>query len=287
MKKNIFTKDNLMFFIILNLGLIFTAVGIAIFKTPNHFAFGGTSGLSIILSTLFPKWNVGAFMWIVNAALVVLGFFFLGIRSMGWTVYSSFALSFYVSACEAIYPLSSPLTHDVFLELCFAVILPAVGAAMVFNVGASTGGTDIVAMILHKYTSLEIGRDLLVSDLGIVLIAAYLYGAQTGLYCILGMILKCTVVDSAIESLNLRKVCTIISKYPEQVEEFIINDLHRSATEQKAFGIYTKKEQKVMMTVLTRSETNRLRIHLRQIDPHAFITIVNSSEIIGKGFRSI
>lgn len=79
----------------------------------------------------------------------------------------------------------------------------------------------------------------------------------------------------------------IISKYPEQVEEFIINDLHRSATEQKAFGIYTKKEQKVMMTVLTRSETNRLRIHLRQIDPHAFITIVNSSEIIGKGFRSI
>ena len=148
MKKKIFTKDNLIFFLILNLGLIFTAVGISIFKTPNHFAFGGTSGLSIILSTLFPKWNVGAFMWIVNAALVVLGFFFLGIRSMGWTIYSSFALSFYVSACEVIYPLSFPLTHDVFLELCFAVILPAVGAAMVFNVGASTGGTDIVAMIL-------------------------------------------------------------------------------------------------------------------------------------------
>ena len=287
MKKKIFTKDNLIFFLILNLGLIFTAVGISIFKTPNHFAFGGTSGLSIILSTLFPKWNVGAFMWIVNAALVVLGFFFLGIRSMGWTIYSSFALSFYVSACEVIYPLSFPLTHDVFLELCFAVILPAVGAAMVFNVGASTGGTDIVAMILHKYTSLEIGHALLVSDLGIVLIAAYLYGAQTGLYCILGMILKCTVVDSAIESLNLRKVCTIISKYPDQVEDFIINDLHRSATEQNAFGVYTKQEQKVLMTVLTRSETNRLRIHLRQIDPHAFITIVNSSEIIGKGFRSI
>ena len=70
MKKKIFTKDNLIFFLILNLGLIFTAVGISIFKTPNHFAFGGTSGLSIILSTLFPKWNVGAFMWIVNAALV-------------------------------------------------------------------------------------------------------------------------------------------------------------------------------------------------------------------------
>lgn len=117
MKKKIFTKDNLIFFIVLNLGLIFTAVGISIFKTPNHFAFGGTSGLSIILSTLFPKWNVGAFMWIVNAALVVLGFFFLGIKSMGWTIFSSFALSFYVSICEVIWPLSSPLTNDVFLEL--------------------------------------------------------------------------------------------------------------------------------------------------------------------------
>lgn len=287
MKKKILTKENLIFFVFLNLGLLFTAVGISIFKTPNHFAFGGTSGLSIILSTLFPKWNVGSFMWIVNAVLVILGFIFLGIRSMGWTIYSSFALSFYVSTCELICPLGNPLTGDVFLELCFAVILPAVGSAMVFNVGASTGGTDIVAMILHKYTSLEIGRALMVSDLGIVLVAAWLYGAKTGLYCILGMILKCTVVDSAIESLNLRKVCTVICKYPDQLEDFIINDLHRSATKQKALGSYTQQEQRVLMTVLTRSETNRLRIFLRQLDPHAFITIVNSSEIIGKGFRSI
>lgn len=279
--------NDLKFFLLLNCGLFATAVGIAFFKTPNHFAFGGTSGVSIILSTLFPKWNVGAFMWLVNAVLVLLGFIFLGIKSMGWTVYSSFALSFYVSVCETILPLSEPLTGDVFLELCFAVILPAVGSAIVFNVGASTGGTDIVAMILHKYTSLEIGRALMISDLGIVLIAAYLYGAKTGLYCILGMILKCTVVDGAIESINLRKVCTIITKYPDKVEAYIIQTLKRSATEQQAFGAYTHDQKKVLMTVLTRHETARLRIYLRQIDPHAFMTIVNSSEIIGKGFRSI
>lgn len=279
--------SDLKFFLLLNFGLFATAVGIAIFKTPNHFAFGGTSGVSIILSTLFPKWNVGAFMWLVNAVLVLLGFLFLGIKSMGWTIYSSFALSFYVSICEAVVPLSEPLTGDTFLELCFAVILPAVGSAIVFNVGASTGGTDIVAMILHKFTSLEIGRALMISDFGIVLIAAYLYGAKTGLYCILGMVLKCTVVDSAIESINLRKVCTIITQYPEKVEEFIIKVLKRSATEQQAFGAYTHHQEKVLMTVLTRAETARLRIFLRRIDPHAFMTIVNSSEIIGKGFRSI
>lgn len=279
--------NDMKFFLLLNCGLFATAVGIAVFKTPNHFAFGGTSGVSIILSTLFPKWNVGAFMWLVNAVLVLLGFVFLGFKSMGWTIYSSFALSFYVSICEAAVPLSAPLTGDTFLELCFAVILPAVGSAIVFNVGASTGGTDIVAMILHKYTSLEIGRALMISDFGIVLVAAYLYGAKTGLYCILGMVLKCTVVDGAIESINLRKVCTIITKDPEKVENFIINVLNRSATEQQAFGAYTHNQEKVLMTVLTRAETARLRIFLRRTDPHAFMTIVNSSEIIGKGFRSI
>ena len=277
----------LKFFLLLNSGLFLTALGIALFKSPNQFAFGGTSGVSIILSTLFPRWNVGVFMWIVNLVLVVLGFFLLGWRSMGWTIYSSFALSFYVSLCEWIWPLTAPLTDDTCLEFCFAVLLPALGSAIVFNVGASTGGTDILAMILQKYTSLEIGRALMVSDLGIVAVAAFLYGPRTGMYCILGMVLKCTVVDSAIESLNLRKVCTVISQQSQLVEKFIIEELHRSATEQPAYGAYTHRRERVLVTVLTRSEAARLRIFLRKNDPGAFITIVNSSEIIGKGFRSI
>ena len=274
------------FFALLNLGLFLTALGTALFKAPNHFAFGGTTGLSVILATLWPQWNVGGFMWIVNAALVVLGFLFLGVRSMGWTIFSSFALSFYVSMCERLWPLEQPMTSDVFLELCFAVILPALGAAIVFNIGASTGGTDIIAMILHKYTSLEIGRALLVSDIGIVLWAAYLYGPATGLYCILGMILKSTVVDNAIESLNLRKVCTVVTTQPDVVRAFIVEDLHRSATEEHATGAFTHEEKWALMTVLTRQQAQMLRNFIRVHDPHAFITIVNSSEIIGKGFLS-
>ena len=224
---------------------------------------------------------------VINAALVALGFVFLGVRSMGWTIYSSFALSFYVSLCERVYPLTRPLTDDVFLELCFAVILSAVGAAIVFNIGASTGGTDIVAMILNKYTSMPVGRALMVSDLGIVLAGAYLYGPATGLYCILGMILKSTVADSAIESINMRKVCTVVTSNPEPVRDFIVNDLHRSATMEHAEGAYTHDEKWVLTTVLTRGQAQKLRLHVHGLDDHAFITIVNSSEIVGKGFRSI
>lgn len=279
--------DKLKFFALLNAGLFLTALGIELFKTPNHFAFGGTSGLSIVLAAVFPNLPVSAFMWILNMALVVLGFVFLGVRSMGWTIYSSIALSFFVSLCELAFPLSAPLTSDVFLELCFAVILPAIGSAIVFNIGASTGGTDIVAMILSKYTSLEVGRALMLSDLGIVLAAAIVFGPQVGLYSILGMILKSTVVDSAIESLNLRKVCTVVTRNPGPARDFIVEVLKRSATEQNATGAYTREPAWVLMTVLTRHQAALLRDFLRKNDPHAFITIVNSSEIIGKGFRAI
>ena len=279
--------DKLKFFALLNTGLFLTALGIELFKTPNHFAFGGTSGLSIVLAAVFPNLPVSAFMWILNMALVVLGFVFLGVRSMGWTIYSSIALSFFVSLCELAFPLSAPLTSDVFLELCFAVILPAIGSAIVFNIGASTGGTDIVAMILSKYTSLEVGRALMLSDLGIVLAAAIVFGPQVGLYSILGMILKSTVVDSAIESLNLRKVCTVVTRNPGPARDFIVEVLKRSATEQNATGAYTREPAWVLMTVLTRHQAALLRDFLRKNDPHAFITIVNSSEIIGKGFRAI
>lgn len=280
-------KKKLLFFAMLNAGLALTAVGIAVFKTPNHFAFGGTSGISILLASLFPRLNVGGAMWLVNAALVVLGLCFLGWRVMGWTIYSSFALSFYVSLCEILWPLQAPLTDDTFLEMCFAVILPSVGSAIVFNIGASTGGTDIVAMILSKYTSLEIGKALMCSDFAITLTAAYLYGPATGLYCVLGLFAKSLVVDGVIENINQRKVCTVVSLESEKVKQFILEKLHRSATVEKAWGAYTGHEVEVLVTVLTRREATRLRNFLHNVDPKAFITIVSSSEIIGKGFRSV
>lgn len=275
------------FFGLLNLGLLLTAVGVAFFKTPNHFAFGGTSGLSILMAGWWPDMNVGTAMMLVNAILVALGLVFLGVRTMGWTIYSSFALSFYVGLCEKLWPMTEPMSNDTFLELCYAVFLPAIGSAIVFNIGASTGGTDIVAMILTKYTSLEIGKALLYSDFLISLLAAVEFGPATGLYCVAGLVAKAFVVDGVIDNINQRKVCTVVTHEATAVKTFILEQLHRSATMQKAWGAYTMQEQEVLMTVLTRREASRLRAFLKANDPNAFITIVSSSEILGKGFRSI
>jgi len=280
------SKADMRKFVILNAGLLLTAVGIALFKAPNNFAFGGTSGIAVLLSSFFPHLNVGDFMWLVNATLVSLGFVFLGRGFAGWTVYSSFALSLYVTILQALFPMAHPMTDDLMLEMIFAVLLPAIGSAMVFDIGASTGGTDIAAMILAKHTNLPIGRSLFLSDIAIVLIALFRFEPRTGLYCILGIIGKTFIVDGVIESFHVRKVCTVITAEPEPIVDFILHELRRSATLTKAHGAYLDGEQSVIMTCLKRSEAARLRNFTRERGIKTFMTIVNSSEIIGKGFRS-
>ena len=281
------TKEKILWFLILNLGLICTAAGISIFKTPNHFAIGGTSGVAILLADLFPRLNVGGAMFLINLLLVVLGLVFLGRGFTGATIYASAALSAYVALFEQLVPLSAPLTDDTMLELIWAVILPAVGSALVFNIGASTGGTDIIAMILSKHSSLEIGKALLVSDFLITAATFWLFDVRTGLYCILGLLLKTFLVDIVIDGINSRKYVTVVSCKPDEIKSFILETLHRGATVSRAEGAFTHQPEQVITTALTRRQAVLLRNYIRKIDPHAFITMVNSSEIIGKGFREI
>ncbi|MEG1176825.1 MAG: YitT family protein [Ruthenibacterium sp.] len=285
--KKLFSRENIRFFAALNLGLFILAAGIHFFKSPNHFAMGGTSGISIIAATLWPQLDVGTFMFLVNAVLVVFGLIFLGAKSMGVTIYSSFALSAFVSLLGKLWPMVQPFTSDTFLELCYAVILPAAGSAIIFNIGASSGGTDIVAMVLAQKTHLEIGKALLLSDFLIAVIAGGLYGVRTGLYCVLGLLVKALLVDSAIESINVRKKVTIVSPRSDDICTYIMNTLHRGATVFTAHGAFSGEEERVITTVLNRRQALILRNYIRRTDPHAFITIVNSSETIGKGFRAI
>ncbi|MDD3428372.1 MAG: YitT family protein [Oscillospiraceae bacterium] len=284
--KNI-TKDSVKKFVLLNFGLFLTAVGICLFKTPNHFAIGGTSGLAIILANLFPRLNVGSAMFAINMVLVVLGFIFIGKQFAGATVFASFALSFYVSVIEYVMPMASPFTNDTLLELIYAILLPGIGSAIVFNIGASTGGTDIIAMILKKYIKMEIGKALLISDFLITVWAGAIFGIRTGLYCVLGLFVKAYLVDIAIESFNTRKYLTIISGHAEEIKDYILKTLHRGANISTAYGAYTGEERQVITTVLTGRQAVELRNFIRKIDPAAFLTIVNSSETIGKGFRQI
>ncbi|NLI91196.1 MAG: YitT family protein [Peptococcaceae bacterium] len=271
-------------FLLINLGLFLVAVGIVLFKIPNKFATGGVSGVAIIADKYFPNAPVGSLMFIINLILVILGFIFLGKNFGSKTVYSSFVLSGMVWALEKIFLLTKPLTGDTMLELVYAILLPAIGTAIVFNNNASTGGTDIIAKILSKYTSFHIGMTLLISDFSITIFALFVFGIKAGMYSILGLIMKAFIIDLVIENLNISKHFVIISKKPEEVKEYIVKELKRGATIHKAFGAYSHEEKEVITAVMNRRQALKLRKFIRNIDRNAFISIINTSEIIGKGF---
>lgn len=278
---------HLMFFLLLNLGLALTALAIVLFKSPNHLAFGGTSGLAILLATAFPQLGVSAYMWVLNIGLVLLGLAFLDRRAVFWSAFASFALSGYTSLFEWLFPISGSLTGDLWLDVCFSVLLPAIGSAIVFDIGASTGGTDIAAMVLRKHTDLEIGKALFAVDVGIVCAAVFLYGARVGLYCVLALLGKTFVVDTFIDSIRQRKVCRVICSCPRKVEEFLVKRLGRTATIEFGWGAYSGRRVVILTSVLTRREAMKLRMFVHGVDPRAFMTVVTSSEIVGRGFRGI
>lgn len=274
-------------YIWLTIGVLLVVFGVYFFKFPNNFSIGGVTGLAILTSRLTNGMiSSGTIVLVVNMVLLVIGYFVLG-KSFGFkTAYGSILMSVMLKVLEKIYPMDAPFTSEPVLELFFAVLLPGVGAAILFNLGGSTGGTDIIAMILKKYTSANIGQALFCTDLLLTLATFPLFGMQTGMLALTGLILKSAVIDNMIESMNLCKYFTVICDDPKPICEFILKTLNRSATLYDARGAFTDYEKKVILTVMSRAEAIKLQRYIKQVQPDAFILITNTSEIIGRGFRA-
>ncbi|MFA6947933.1 MAG: YitT family protein [Eubacteriales bacterium] len=267
-------------------GSLLVSLGVYFFKFPNSFSTGGVSGISVILSGYFHISSASNIMFAVNMLLLIIGFIFVGRDCGVKTVIGTFTLSGALLLWEKVIPLTAPLTDTPLLELVYAVGLPAVGSAILFNAGGSTGGTDIIALILKKHTGLNVGSALMCSDV-VITLGAFLFGIRTGLLSCVGLVLKSLVVDTVIESINMCKCFTIITNNPAEISHFITETLGRSSTVVEARGAYTLENKEVMITVMKRSQAVRLRHFLHENYPDTFMIITNSSEILGKGFRGL
>ena len=273
-------------FLIMTIGSVLVAVGVYFFKFPNHFSTGGVSGLSVLLGHLISSEVITSSTMnsILNVIFLVLGFLVLdkgfGLR----TIYCTVLYTGLVQVFEWVWPLSAPLTDQKMLELFFGILLPAIGAALLFNVDASTGGTDIIAMILRKYSGQDVGNALLTSNVLIAASALLVFDVETGLFSLLGLTLNSVIIDWVMGSLNRKKAFMVVTRDPENVCKFIIEGMNRSATIWEARGAYTHHDEYVVLTVLSIHQSVLLRSHLRKTDPHAFILVTSSSEIFGKGF---
>ena len=285
-------KINLKNWLFINLGVLLMAIGIYFFKAPNSFATGGVSGVAIILANVLPVLTQSVYMMIINVLLLIVGVIVLGKECGILTIYCSLMLSLENWLFETLVPLSAPLTSYPLLELVYAVLLTGVGSAIIFKCRASSGGTDIVALVLKKYTSMNVGTALLCTDFLIAAMTFIRFGEQgiiidpqTGLFSLLGLFAKVFVVDDIIDSINLCKSFTIITVKPNEINDYILKEIKHGVTVVSAHGAYTGENKTVLMTVCRRSEAIRLRKKVYEIDPSAFVIITKTSEIMGKGFR--
>ena len=288
-------SETILNWVFINLGTLVLAVGVYFFKAPNNFATGGISGLSIILvpalkNLSFLK-NVESTEimtitnLVLNMLLLLIGFIFLGKGCTFKTAYCSLVYSLEAWLLKFI-PIPLPMTDQTFLEFVIAMLTTGIGSAILFNCGASSGGTDIIALIIKKFAKVNIGIALTVADFIIACSAFFVFGSiEIGLYSILGLFVKSFLVDGIIESIGKNKFVTIISEHPDLITPFILDGMHRGYTSYKATGGFSGAEKTIIITVCKRSEAIKLKAKINKADPNAFVIFTSTTEIIGKGFK--
>lgn len=288
------TKVTFKNFLSMHLGIILIALSTYFILVPNHFVTGGMTGLSTILAQELAFLTQSQWLLLLNALVLILGFIFLGKSTGVFTVYCSLGYSSIMMIFEAndlIEKVSAngrTLTDEPFMELVVGITLYAIGTAIIFYAGASSGGMDIVALIIQKYTRMDVGRAVLTVNSFIAISSIFVFkDITTGILSLVGLFMNSFIIDTVIDNFNSCKYFIVITDKPELVSEYIMNTLHHGVTVTDAVGAYTLAKKGMVHTVCRRYEAIKLRQAIKQIDENAFIVITTSSEIIGKGFRSV
>ncbi len=270
------------------LGCLLLSIGIYFIQFQNEFIISSVTGISILISRA-TNYAVSKSLinFIINTSLLVVGYVVLGKE---FTIKTTFASVFFATSLlvlEWLVPLQSgvPLTNSPFLELVFGVVIPAIGSAILFNVKASSGGTDIVAMILKKYTDLQIGNALIKIDLVMACSSFIIYkDVQKGMLCVLGLLIKAVVIDYVFEHSKTNKCFHIITDQPQAISDAIIK-MGRSATVFKGEGAFTHLPKTILIAIVSRQQAVALRSITKKIDPKSFVYITDTMDIMGKGFK--
>jgi uncharacterized membrane-anchored protein YitT (DUF2179 family) len=295
-KEKLSTKRWFVDYGLITIGSFIMAVGFVFFITPHKIVPGGIYGLGIIVYYLtkgmafwpdgFP---IGIFNILVNIPLTYFGIKLLGPRFGTKTIYGFVSSSIFMDGITWMREVGdAPLVNDVLLSCIFGGVLTGIGLGLIFKARATSGGSDIIAMVITRYTRIPIGQMLIWVDSAIVLVAlAAFQDWQIPLYSMIVIYITGRAVDLILEGANYNKALIIISDKHKDIRDIIINDLARGGTYLKGTGLYTNTEKNIIFTVVSRREVAVLEERINTIDPHAFITIMDASEILGEGFQSL
>ncbi|OOM82581.1 hypothetical protein CLPUN_00650 [Clostridium puniceum] len=270
---------------IITIGVILVLISFEFFFFPNKIASGGVSGLALVINNIIGV-DTGIVMIIANVILFVLAFVLIGGNFGIKSMYAAFGLSFALSIIEKNYtPVA--VTSNLMLASIFGSVLLALGTAIMLTQDATTGGTSITAKILSKYAHIDFGKGLLISDSIVIMLAMYTFGTELALFGLLSIYLTGNLIDKFIDGLNLSKQVMVFTEQEQLVSNYIIKDIDRGCTVFYGKGGYTGKDNCVILTILTRSQFIKLKKFIKDNDQNAFITVNETSEVLGKGFKSL
>lgn len=270
---------------IITLGIAIVVISLQFFFFPNKIASGGVSGLALVINKLLGI-ETGIVMNICNVVLFSLAFMFLG-KSFGIkSLYAAFGLSISLSVIERNFKVV-PFTDNLVLASIFGSALLALGTAIMLTQNATTGGTSITAKLISKYFNIDFGKGLLISDSIVIILAMFTFGTELALFGLLSVYLTSTLIDKFIDGINVSKQVMVFTKQEKVVSSYIINDINRGCTVFHGKGGYTGQDNCVILTILTRSQFIKLKQFIKENDSSAFITVSETSEVLGEGFKSL
>ena len=264
--------------LILTVAMTIIATSVYFFLVPSHASISSISGLGIVLSNFVPL-PLSTITMILNVVLLVIGFFTCGKEFGVKTVYTSILLPVLLGLFEKLFPGSESLTGSQELDVICYILVVSVGLSILFNRNASSGGLDIVAKIMNKYLHMDLGKAMSLSGMCVALSAALVYDKKTVVLSILGTYLNGIVLDHFIFDHNIKRRVCIITKKEEELRNFIINDLHSGATVYEAIGAYNMEKHREIITIVDKSEYQRLMNYMNNEDPKAFVTVYNVSDM--------
>ncbi len=286
-KDKLFSRRWLKNYSLIILGAFIMASGYVLFITPHKIVPGGVYGISIVLHWLFGT-PVGAMALVFDVPLTLLGIRVLGPRFGVKTVVGFVATAIFMDTITYFYGNEPLVADDPLLSSVFGGLFIGLGVGLIFKAKATSGGSDIVAMIIGKYTKIPMGQLMIAVDSSIVLIGLIAFNDwKIPLYSLIVIFITGKVIDVVLEGVNYDKVLFIISEKTDEIRDKIVLDLNRGGTFLKGEGMYGKNEKTIMFTVVNRREMSMLQEYINQIDPRAFVTVLNSHEILGNGFKSL
>ena len=263
---------------ILTVAVAIIAAAVYFFLVPSHASVSSISGLGIVLSNFIPL-PLSAITMILNVVLLIIGFFTCGREFGVKTVYTSVMLPLFLGVFERIFPDFGSMTNSQELDVLCYILVVSVGLSILFNRNASSGGLDIVAKIMNRYLHMELGRAMSLSGMCVALSAALVYDKKTVVLSILGTYFNGIVLDHFIFDHNIKRRVCIITRKEEELRQFIIHELHSGATVYEAIGAYNMEKRNEIITIVDKSEYQKLMNYMSREDPQAFITVYNVSDM--------